>query len=87
MTLEKDLAQCEGLSYMFVQAPCIIPKELYTRRLVFGLFGSCLAVFIYMNAQVYFDYLTAAQKSMYVDYDVKTITAADYSIEFDITPE
>ena len=35
----------------------------------------------------YFDYVRKAQEFDYVEWDVKTITAGDYSVEFDITPE
>lgn len=64
-----------------------MPRELYTGRLTFGLFAGCLLVFIFLYSVAYFDTLKYVQKSLYVDYDIKTITAADYSIEFDITPD
>jgi len=34
---------------------------------------------------VYVDYIRSVQANNYVEWDVKTITAGDYSIEFDIT--
>lgn len=71
----------------YVQAPCIVPRELYTERLVFGLFAGCLMIFIFLFTYSYFDTMKYIQRSLYVDYDVKTITAADYGIEFDITKE
>jgi hypothetical protein len=36
---------------------------------------------------VYFDYIYSVQVNKYVDYDVKTITAGDYTMEFDIKIE
>jgi hypothetical protein len=45
------------------------------------------AVFIYLFSIVYFDYIKSVQKTKFVDFDVKTITAGDYSIEFDIVEE
>jgi hypothetical protein len=44
-------------------------------------------VFIYLFTVVYFDYIKSVQKTKFVDFDVKTITAGDYTIEFDITDE
>ena len=46
-----------------------------------------IAVFIYLFTIVYFDYIKSVQKTKFVDFDVKTITAGDYSIEFDIDDE
>lgn len=34
---------------------------------------------------VYVDYIRSIQASNFVEWDVKTITAGDYSVEFDIT--
>lgn len=33
---------------------------------------------------VYLDYIKKIQENNYVEWDVKTITAGDYTIEFDI---
>ena len=53
------------------------------RRLQGLLFGS-IAVFIYLFTVVYIEYIKTVQAKNYVDWDVKTITAGDYTIEFDI---
>jgi hypothetical protein len=45
------------------------------------------AVFIYLYSIVYFDYIKSVQKTKFVDFDVKTITAGDYTVEFDIGEE
>ena len=66
---------------------CVVPPELVAGRLLFGLFAGCIGVFIYLFCVVYFDYIKCVQKSVYVDYDIKTITAADYSVEFAISAE
>ena len=50
------------------------------------LFGS-IAVFIYLFTVVYIDYVKTVQTNNYVDWDVKTITAGDYTTEFDISEE
>ena len=43
---------------------------------------SSLAVFIYLYLVIYFDYMKCVQANKYVIFDVKTITAGDYSVEF-----
>lgn len=41
-------------------------------------------MFIYLFTIVYYDYIKTVQSNVYIDWDVKTITAGDYSIEFDM---
>ena len=36
---------------------------------------------------LYIDYIKCVQVNNYIDWDVKTITAGDYSVEFDIDKE
>jgi len=43
-----------------------------------------LVVFVYLFVIIYFDYIKCVSMNTYVDWDVKTITAGDYSIEFDL---
>lgn len=54
---------------------------------MFGLTCGCLAVFAYLFTLVYLDYIKSVQTTKYVDWDVKTVTAGDYTIEFDIDTE
>jgi hypothetical protein len=54
---------------------------------VWGLVAGSIAVFIYLFTVVVFDYIKSVQKTKFVDFDVKTITAGDYSIEFDISDQ
>jgi len=49
-----------------------------------GLFIGCTAVFVYLFTLIYFDYIRCVQENMFVDWDVKTITAGDYTVSFDI---
>jgi hypothetical protein len=42
----------------------------------------CLTVFTYLFAIVSYDYIRTYQELLFVDWDVKTITAADYTVEF-----
>lgn len=78
---------CNSDAFVYVQAPCLIPDNLRTERRVFGLIVACISVFVYLFTVVYFDYVSTVQANNYVDWDVKTITAGDYTIEFDIEKE
>lgn len=44
-------------------------------------------MFLYLYMLVFVDYVKTIQKTKYVDWDVKTITAGDYTVEFDLTEE
>lgn len=52
-----------------------------------GLVISSTGVLIYCFALSYFDYIKAVESSRYVQFDAETITAADYTIEFDMPAE
>lgn len=41
-------------------------------------------MFVYLFVIIYFDYIRCQELNSYVDWDVKSITAGDYSIEFDL---
>lgn len=57
------------------------------KRALAGLMTTSIAVFVYLFVVIYIDYIKQVQKNEFVDFDVKTITAGDYSIEFDIDHE
>lgn len=69
---------------MFVQAPCLIHKSRDMERQITGLFIGSVAVFVYLFTLIYFDYIKRTQENQYIDWDVKTITAGDYTVQFDI---
>ena len=75
---------CGKDAYLFVQAPCLVPKEKMGQRQIAGLTVGCIGVFIYLFMLVYIDFIKSVQTTKYVDWDVKTITAGDYTVEFDI---
>jgi hypothetical protein len=50
-----------------------------------GLYIGCTTVFIFLYLLVYIDYIKTVQQTKYVDWDVKTITAGDYTVEFNFT--
>jgi len=49
-----------------------------------GLFFASTGVFIYFFVIVFIDFIRARELNQFVDFDVKTISAGDYSVEFDI---
>jgi len=51
---------------------------------MYGLFIGCCTVFIYLFVLVYLDYIKCVQMNEYVEYDVDTITAGDYTVCFDL---
>lgn len=44
----------------------------------------CIGVWVYLFSVIYMDYIKQIQFNKNIDFDVKTITAGDYSVEFDI---
>ena len=46
---------------------------------------ACAAVFIALFVVNYLDYIKKTQENNYVEWDVKTITAGDFTIEFDLS--
>jgi hypothetical protein len=65
----------------------LIDSAKAIERRLFGLVVGCVAVFIYLFTVVYYDYIKSVQATSFVDWDVKTITAGDYTIEFDLDEE
>lgn len=43
-----------------------------------------MVVFTYLYVLVYLDYVKCVQMNEFVDFDVRTITAGDYSCTFDL---
>ena len=85
--VEKKDSICGKDAVLFLQMPCLIPEDQNIDRKVFGLFCACTICFIYLFVNVYLDYMWTVQRNLYVDWDVKTITAGDYSTEHDIDNE
>jgi hypothetical protein len=80
--------ECQNqLSQIFVQVGCTLASEGVADRQIQGLALGCAAVFIALFVLNFVDYIKQVQINEYVEWDVKTITAADYTIEFDIKPD
>jgi len=75
---------CNEESTFFIQVACLVPENRVYARKLMGLLISCLGVLIYCFALTYFDYIRSIEKNKYLDFDVMTITAGDYTIEFDM---
>jgi hypothetical protein len=67
----------------FIQYACELEDPIGTRQ-TYGLYFTCTAVFIYFYATVFIDWIKSVEKTNQLDYDVKTLTAGDYSVEFSI---
>ena len=80
-------AHCKEEAYLFVQTPCLVPSENIPQRKITGLFIGCLGVFIYLFVQVFVEYVKCVEQNHYIEWDIQTITAADYPVEFEIEPE
>jgi hypothetical protein len=79
-------AECfEGSSQFFVQMACTIPEAELTTRKVQGLLIASITIAIALYVSVFTDYIRQVAKNNFVEWDVNTVTAADYSIEFDLT--
>ena len=83
-----DAAECAAPeSQIFLQVACMVDNDYLIVREEQGLLIGCCAVFIALFVINYVDYIKKTQENNYVEWDVKTITAGDYAIEFDIQPE
>jgi hypothetical protein len=67
-----------------VQVACTYSSEEIKERKMIGLFVGCLSIACALFINVYTDYIEQIAKANYKNWDVKTITAADYTVEVDI---
>jgi len=70
---------------IFIQMPCDFTSQELSVRRVEGLLIASMGVFICLFFVVYLDYLRNIFKNLNIEWDVKTITAGDYSVELDIS--
>jgi hypothetical protein len=81
------MAECGNTATFYAQVPCKIPADMASDRKVDGLMFGSLTVFVYLFVLIYFDYIKCVAMNTFVDWDVKSITAGDYSVEFDLDVE
>ena len=74
---------CDG-AFIYFQHACVVDEAREAERQVVGLAVACIGVFVYFYSVLYLDYVGSVQVNRYVEYDVATITAGDYTVEFDI---
>jgi hypothetical protein len=86
-TAEQEAECFGGSSQLFVQIGCTLGHDEVHQRQVQGLLIACLTVAVALYVSVFTDYVRQVAKNNFVEWDVKTVTAGDYSIEFDITDE
>ena len=72
---------------MFVQAACLFDENQMMKRKKQSLLLGCLGVFIALFVINYNDYLRKMTEYGFLLWDIKTVTASDYTVEFDIQPE
>lgn len=75
---------CGNQAAFYIQYPCLIPARFKEPRQVAGLFVGCITVFIYLFVLVYLDYIKCKEMNEFVEFDVDTITAGDYTVTFDL---
>ena len=73
---------CNDEAFFYIQLPCVVPSEKVKERRIIGLFVSCVTVFVVFFSITYIEYIKSVQQFKYVDFDFKTLTAADYTMEF-----
>lgn len=66
---------------------CQVTTDEMNARQVVGLYVASMAIFISLFVIVYVDYVRSYCKNNYIEWDVKTITAGDYSVEMDLPEE
>lgn len=81
-------AKCKDVTtIMFIQMACQFDEVTANQRQIEGLAIGCVGVFIALFFVLYVDYMRNIAKNNFVEWDVKTITAGDYSVELDISQE
>lgn len=72
---------------IFVSAGCVLTEAEISTRQVEGLVIGCIFITVALFTLVYIDYIRQIAKNNFVEWDVKTVTSGDYSVEFDISKE
>lgn len=76
---------CDGDAFFYAQTPCVIPAREIKPRLVMGLAVSCMALLVVFFSITYISYARGVQAYQYVEFDYKTLSTADYTVELPIT--
>ena len=63
-----------------------MPEEDLRARRELNLIIACGSVFMALFILNYLDYIQRMQENNYLEWDVKTLTSGDYTVECDIGP-
>ena len=74
-------------SHVFIQVACIMTNEELVNRQELDLLIACMATFVALFIFSFIDYIWQMQKNDYIEWDVKTVTSSDYTVEVDIGNE
>ncbi len=66
---------------------CALGNTEMNNRQIVGLYIGCIAVFVALFFVCFVDYISAVFKNSFIEWDVKTITAGDYSCELDLSEQ
>ena len=70
---------------LFIQMGCTYTDDELKTRQIYGLFIGCITVSCALFVKVFSDYLEQRAWNEYKLWDVKTLTASDYTVEFPIS--
>ena len=82
-----NYSSCAGSdsATLFLQFGCHFTTDELNTRQVEGLYIGCIGVFTALFFVVFIDYTSSVFKNSFVEWDVKTITAGDYTCELTIS--
>lgn len=72
---------------MYMQVGCLMENEQLGNRIKHALVLGSAGVFIALFVINWNDFMRKVSENSFVDWDVKTMTAGDYTIEFDLHPD
>lgn len=84
----KDVARfCNDDASFFIQVPCVAPAPQFKMVKVQGLFIACTVIVIILFSVNYIQYIQIKQDYKYIDFDFKTLSTSDYSVEIQISEQ
>ena len=80
-----DFKHCiQEKSLLFVQVGCMLPNSTLVSQKKFGLLMGCTGVFIALFVVNFIDYMDEDLENGLLKWDLSTLTADDYTIQFKI---
>lgn len=78
-------AYCNDEAIFYLQAPCVIRADKVKFRKLMGLVVATISVFVILFSVTFIDYTKGVQAFQYVDFDFKTLSTGDYTVQFNIS--